>query len=197
MPRVLGLNYTDVPIGSMQPFGGGTVPTGWVLCDGTSYLRAAPQFVALFAAIGTAFGAADGTHFNVPDWRGRFMRGSDNMGSGAAGRDPGDARGAMNPGGNGGTAVGSVQSDSYQGHGIGWVSGTPGTLVTNSVGYNSGATGSGFSGLRGVADGFAGNGVWGTQFPATTINDGTHGVPRVSTESRPTSGNANVIIKYA
>jgi microcystin-dependent protein len=47
---------------------------GWLLCDGTAYSRA--QYADLFAAIGTAFGAGDGTStFNVPDLRGRFPQG--------------------------------------------------------------------------------------------------------------------------
>lgn len=37
---------------------------GFLACDGASYLRSA--YPELFAAIGTAFGSADGTHFNVP-----------------------------------------------------------------------------------------------------------------------------------
>lgn len=40
------------------------LPSGWLKCDGTSYLRA--SYPNLFAAIGTTFGAADGSHFNVP-----------------------------------------------------------------------------------------------------------------------------------
>lgn len=46
-------------------------PSGYVLCDGTSYLRAGTM-AALFAVIGTRYGAADGTHFNVPNMLGRF-----------------------------------------------------------------------------------------------------------------------------
>jgi microcystin-dependent protein len=46
-----------------------TAPTGWLFCDGASYLRA--TYPALFTAIGTTYGSADGTHFNVPDFRGR------------------------------------------------------------------------------------------------------------------------------
>ena len=42
---------------------------GWLLCDGASYLRS--TYAALFAKIGTAYGSADGTHFNVPDLQGR------------------------------------------------------------------------------------------------------------------------------
>lgn len=43
-------------------------PPGYLEEDGTSYLRTA--YPGLFQEIGTAFGAADGTHFNVPDSRG-------------------------------------------------------------------------------------------------------------------------------
>jgi microcystin-dependent protein len=63
----------NVPVGTVLPYAGGSAPTGFLLCDGASKLRA--DYAALFAAIGTTFGAADGTHFNVPDLRGRFPLG--------------------------------------------------------------------------------------------------------------------------
>lgn len=44
-------------------------PSGWLLCNGASLLRS--EYANLFTAIGTAFGAADGTHFNVPNLSGR------------------------------------------------------------------------------------------------------------------------------
>lgn len=48
--------------------GAGTpYPTLWLVCDGTSLLRA--DYPDLFAVIGTAYGAVDGTHFNLPDLR--------------------------------------------------------------------------------------------------------------------------------
>lgn len=59
--------------GTMAMFGGSSAPTGWLLCDHSSYLRA--DYPDLFAAIGTAHGAVDGTHFNVPDMRGRVPLG--------------------------------------------------------------------------------------------------------------------------
>lgn len=62
-----------IPIGGVIPFGSTVAPTGFLLCDGASYLRA--TYSLLFAAIGTAFGAADSTHFNVPDLRRRFPLG--------------------------------------------------------------------------------------------------------------------------
>jgi microcystin-dependent protein len=64
--------YVDrsIPFGSIQMFGGSAAPNAnWLLCDGASLLRA--SYPDLFTAIGTTWGAADGTHFNVPDMRGR------------------------------------------------------------------------------------------------------------------------------
>ncbi len=48
---------------------GGTA--GRLICDGSSLLRT--DYAALFAAIGTTYGSADGTHFNVPNLIGRVM----------------------------------------------------------------------------------------------------------------------------
>src|SRR5205085_39849 len=52
--------------GMILMWGTTSAPTGWVFCDGSSLLRAG-TYAALFAVIGTTFGSADGTHFNVPD----------------------------------------------------------------------------------------------------------------------------------
>lgn len=52
-----------------------TVPTGWLFENGASLLRVG-AFAALFANIGTIWGAADGTHFNLPDSRGRVSEGA-------------------------------------------------------------------------------------------------------------------------
>ena len=62
-----------IPPGTIFPYGGTTPPSGWLLCDGGEYLRT--QYPALFAAIGTAYGTNDATYFNVPDFRGTFLRG--------------------------------------------------------------------------------------------------------------------------
>lgn len=64
-----------IPAGVVWPYGGAAAPTGFLLCDGTSYLRT--DYPALFTAIGVVFGAADGAHFNVPDVRGRVPAGPD------------------------------------------------------------------------------------------------------------------------
>jgi microcystin-dependent protein len=74
-----------VPPGVVLPFAGATAPAGFLLCGGQAVSRA--TYAALFAAIGTAFGAGDGsTTFNLPDLRGRAAFGKDDMGGSAASR---------------------------------------------------------------------------------------------------------------
>lgn len=52
-------------------------PAGWLACDASAVSRT--TYAALFAAIGTTFGAGDGsTTFNVPDFRGRVPVGPGN-----------------------------------------------------------------------------------------------------------------------
>lgn len=61
--------------GTIVAFGGATIPTGWVLCDGRSLDTTA--FVNLFNAIQYKYGGS-GSNFNVPDLRGRVLAGFDN-----------------------------------------------------------------------------------------------------------------------
>lgn len=69
---------TQTPAGTVADYAGTSAPTGWLPCDGASLLRA--SYPDLFTAIGTTWGAADGTHFNVP-----FLARSVTVGSGGAG----------------------------------------------------------------------------------------------------------------
>lgn len=74
-----------VPPGVMTGYAGATAPAGWLLCTGAAVSRT--TYSALFAAIGTTYGAGDGsTTFNLPDTRGRVLAGLDNMGGTAANR---------------------------------------------------------------------------------------------------------------
>lgn len=50
------------------------IPLGYLLCDGSSYLR--EDYPDLFNAIKDTYGADDDYHFNVPDFRGMFLRGA-------------------------------------------------------------------------------------------------------------------------
>lgn len=71
----LNSSVTLVPTGAIMPFAMNTAPSGWLAANGSAVSRT--TFAALFAAIGTTYGAGDGsTTFTLPDLRGYFVRGS-------------------------------------------------------------------------------------------------------------------------
>jgi len=65
------------PVGAVCPFAGltGSVPAGWLLCNGDGFDRVG-VYAGLYAAIGTLYGAPDGDHFSVPDLRDKFIVGA-------------------------------------------------------------------------------------------------------------------------
>jgi microcystin-dependent protein len=72
-----------VPAGAVQAFAMNSAPTGWLAADGTAVSRS--TYAALFSAIGTTYGAGDGsTTFALPDLRGYFVRGSGTNSDGVA-----------------------------------------------------------------------------------------------------------------
>ena len=81
--------------GIILPYAGSVAPnasTGWLPCDGAAVSRT--TYAALFAAIGTSFGAGNGsTTFNVPDLQGRAPIGV-GTGSGLSARTLGEKAGA-------------------------------------------------------------------------------------------------------
>ena len=77
---------------------------GWLLCDGRSVSRA--EYSSLFALVGTSFGAASGSTFRLPDFRGRVP--------GAAGAGPGlTARGLGEAAGVESKALGAAELPSH------------------------------------------------------------------------------------
>ncbi len=109
------------PPGVIVMYGGITVPSGWLLCDGSSYLISTyPNLAAALFDSTTgnyAYGSSGGTHFNVPQGQGMFMRGVDN----GVGNDPDTAsRTQISSGGNTGDHVGSAQGWQIQSHGHGF-----------------------------------------------------------------------------
>jgi len=74
-----------MPTGSVIFVAMNTPPTGYLAANGAAVSRV--TYAALFAAIGTTFGAGDGANtFNLPDLRGEFVRGWDNGRNVDAGR---------------------------------------------------------------------------------------------------------------
>jgi microcystin-dependent protein len=68
-----GSAHVSLPAGMIHAYGGTVAPSGYLLCDGTSYLRT--TYASLFTAIGTRYGTVDATHFTVPDLRSSFPKG--------------------------------------------------------------------------------------------------------------------------
>lgn len=78
-------------IGEIITYAGSTSPSSnWLPCDGSSLLRV--DYPDLFDVIGTIYGAADSTHFSVPDLRGRDAIGL-GTGAGLSSRAIGDSFG--------------------------------------------------------------------------------------------------------
>ncbi len=110
----------DVPIGTITAYGGladddakeQLQSQGWLACDGGEYSRS--DYPELFIMIGGSFGSGDNIKtFNVPDLRGRFVRGVDS----GTGRDPdAKSRTASATGGSTGDRVGSFQQDQFKSH---------------------------------------------------------------------------------
>ena len=64
------------PIGAQIAFGGTTIPTNWLECNGQAVSR--ETYKDLFEVIGTSYGEGDGsTTFNLPDKRGKNSVGKD------------------------------------------------------------------------------------------------------------------------
>lgn len=75
----------DLLTGMVIPYAGSSEPTGWLLCSGQAVSRT--TYADLFTLIGTTYGVGDGsTTFNVPDMRGNFPLGKDNMGGSSRNR---------------------------------------------------------------------------------------------------------------
>jgi len=119
------------PVGAIVPFYLASCPQGWAPADGSN---------------------------GTPDLRGQFIRGRDDVGTGAAGNDPSGVR-----------TIGNVQTDAFQG----FVMSLPGFATY----YGAGPI---------APSSVGGTTTFGT-FSQTggPITDGTHGTPRTANETRP------------
>jgi microcystin-dependent protein len=117
----------ELEAGAVMPYARNTAPSGWLKANGALISRT--TYATLFAAIGTTFGAGDGsTTFAVPDLRGEFLRGWD------------DGRGIDT-----GRVFGSAQTDDFKAHAHNWnvtyaTSGAAGGAVNVIVGGTTAGT---------------------------------------------------------
>ena len=157
-----------IPSGTIAPFGGGTVPAGWMLCDGTAISRT--TYSALFAAINTIYGVGDGAStFNLPNAQGVFLRGA----------------GSQTISGTSYSATrGTSQRDSLQN-------------ITGNVlevgNRHSRDTASGVFDIYTAANGYVGE--FGATTSYRGVNFDASRVARTSTETRPANIGVNYIIK--
>lgn len=123
-----------VPTGAVIPFPINLVPNGWLAANGAAVSRT--TYAALFAYLGTTFGAGDGsTTFALPDLRGYFIRGagtnSDGTASGSFGEKQADELKSHNH------TVGDVNVANNGSFGAGGLASYPSgsiTRTTSSVG---------------------------------------------------------------
>lgn len=105
---------SSIPAGMLAYFPIGTVPTGWLACDGTAYLKAsyADLYTALKDGGATCIYGEDATTFNVPDARGQFIRTYD----GTAGVDPDKSTRTNRGDGVTGNYIGTKQAGEFLAH---------------------------------------------------------------------------------
>lgn len=172
------LTALQLPVGMEIMWPTETAPTGWLEEDGASLERTG-TYANLFGIIGTMYGTADETHFNLPDMRGRFPRiwahGSTNDPDRATRTVPGATGATLTSGDH----VGTEQTDAFQGHG-------------HVIAYDGANLGTGYSARTGTVNTTpTANGVVLT--PSTL---GAYGDPRLSAETRSINSYRMMIIKY-
>ncbi|XLQ19853.1 MAG: tail fiber protein [Candidatus Moraniibacteriota bacterium] len=172
-----------VPAGTVVAFATNSCPTNYISAEGQEISRAG--YPDLYTILGDTYGSGDGsTTFDIPDYRGQFLRGWDN----GAGTDPDAASRTDRGDGTTGDVVGSMQDGQNEAH---LHSVDPPSTSTNSTGNHrhsiSGATPSGGAGTLRVAIGLT----------TTTLNTGytnyagahTHTVDIAAFNSANSGGN--------
>lgn len=163
------------PVGSVLAYSGTTAPSGYLLCDGSAVSRT--TYASLYAVIGNSCGYGDNTTtFNLPDFRGQFLRGQDR----GRGLDPQAAvRTAMNTGGNVGDNVGSIQSSAQLDHDH-----SMGSILTSVGSTTLGlANSGGLNVVRTLINNYS------------TVFTGPSSGATISSEVRPVNAYVNYIIK--
>jgi microcystin-dependent protein len=189
----MGTVYDTDQVGTVKAFSGRTVPTNWMIADGRSLLRA--NYPDLFTSIGTIYGAADGTHFNLPDLRSRFLYGSsapDLSDLGASGQG-GEASHILLAGEMPSHAH-VVNSHSHGGATGGGTSGPTNTEHDHYVGWNRTTTmnnAGGASGVTGLSDAVPGGNQQSISFGTRQQNQNhQHSIPALAIGAEAPGTNA-------
>lgn len=105
-----------LPIGAIVPYAGTTIPLGFLLCDGSELFIS--QYPTLYQYIGTTYNGTaplNGVNtFRLPDLRGRFALGRDNMDNGL---QISTVSGNVDAGGGNADRVPGVDADTIGGNG--------------------------------------------------------------------------------
>lgn len=100
-----------VPIGAILPYAGSEAPDGYLLCDGSEVEKA--KYSKLFDIIGTSYNGttplAGVNTYRLPDLRGRFPLGKDNMDNGM--QVPNSTGGFVDAGGGNADRVPGTEAD--------------------------------------------------------------------------------------
>jgi microcystin-dependent protein len=107
-----GANLTGIEgvnTGIVVPWGTASIPSGFLLCDGTSYATA--SYAALFAVIAYTYGGS-GANFNVPDLRDKTIVGVSSANSKALAQSIG--ANTVTPSGNIGGSVAATTLSTAQ-----------------------------------------------------------------------------------
>lgn len=178
-----GASTSDGPVGSIMAFAGVNAPAGWLLCNGSAVSRT--TYADLFTVIGNAWGNGDGVNtFNLPDLRGRFLRGVD----AGTGRDPDAAnRTATNAGGNTGDNVGTLEDQQLNAHTH---------TITDPGHFHRSINSDVVRNTGGYGTGLGTGGLGPNQITMTTNTTGITVNPTTGTETRPVNASVNFIIKY-
>ncbi|WP_299335509.1 phage tail protein [uncultured Psychroserpens sp.] len=109
--RLMDKSRDGIPTAAIFAFPTATAPTGYLVCDGSAVSRTA--YADLFNVIGTTYGNGNGsTTFNLPDYRGQFLRGFDD----GSGNDPDAATRTDRGDGIAGNNVGTKQTGAVNSH---------------------------------------------------------------------------------
>ena len=135
-----GANLTGIEgvnTGIVVPWGSAAIPSGFLLCDGTSYATA--TYAALFAVIAYTYGGS-GANFNVPDLRDRTIVGVSSANSKALAQSIG--ANTVTPTGNiaGSTGATTLTTNQIASHSHP-MSGGPGENGQSGMTRNAGSTG--------------------------------------------------------